>query len=305
MGRAMGIGDVWHDVNGFLDWLGVHPSLQDFVKAGMLIAFALAILMILGDIYRGEIQNTFHRVRLIPHPSLNGTTSQTMQVPNQVVNRTLHGVFSNLLVYYRYRDHLGRMRTRKLYHYRVRFKSRPRYTEATAPGTELEHQYSEDEASHFGKELPEVSEPRKSEIVSLHPARVDLLREHRDARIARASNIWSKLSRSKFRRLLAGGVKEADLVEPEFVGYVVKFHFPIDPFFLLYRHPDQNVRSTAWLTVLTSVFAIFMQLVFSSGPLPIRRMDDAGATLTSERQASPASLPDTPRQSALRPTIPN
>lgn len=280
----MGIGDVWKDAGFFFDWLGVHPTLQDLVKAAMLIAFALAILMILGDIYRGEIQNTLHRARIIPHPRPQ-PSSLTMQVPHQVVNRTLHGVFSNLLIYYRYRDHLGRVRTRRLSTYRVQFKSRSTFAESVAPGTEGEHHYAEEETSHFGKELPEVGDGRLSEIVSLHPARVDLLREEMDGRIVRAHSVYSRLWNSKFRRLLAGGMKQDALKEPEFIGYVIKFHFPINPYFLLYKHPDQNVRSTAWLTVLTSVFAIFMQLVFSSGPLPAARPNTESAALTSAHEA--------------------
>jgi hypothetical protein len=59
------------------------------------------------------------------------------------------------------------------------------------------------------------------------------------------------------------GVRLEDLKAPSRIGLLVKFHFPIDPYFLLYKHPDTNVKTTAWLTVLTSVFALFMQLMFN------------------------------------------
>jgi hypothetical protein len=50
----------------FFAWLGIQPSLQDLVKAVILTIFVLGILMIVGDVYRGEIQNQFHRVILAP-----------------------------------------------------------------------------------------------------------------------------------------------------------------------------------------------------------------------------------------------
>ncbi|MDZ4761076.1 MAG: hypothetical protein SGJ21_08400 [Alphaproteobacteria bacterium] len=84
--------------------------------------------------------------------------------------------------------------------------------------------------------------------------------------MAKADDAWSKLSRSKIRRFFAR-LKEDDLRYPEKIGLIVKFHFPINPYFLLYKHPDSNIRSTAWLTVLTSMFAIFMQLVYTQRPM--------------------------------------
>lgn len=48
---------------------------------------------------------------------------------------------------------------------------------------------------------------------------------------------------------------------PGAVGnYFLKFQFSNDPFFVLSKHPDRDVRMTAWLTVLTSIFAIVMEL---------------------------------------------
>src|SRR5215470_351695 len=55
-----------NDFLKFLNWLGIHPSPQDLVKAVLLILFVLAILMVVGDVYRGEIQNKVHRIVLAP-----------------------------------------------------------------------------------------------------------------------------------------------------------------------------------------------------------------------------------------------
>ena len=48
---------------------------------------------------------------------------------------------------------------------------------------------------------------------------------------------------------------------PGAVGnYYLKFQFSNDPGFVLTKHPDRDVRMTAWLTVLTSLFALAMEL---------------------------------------------
>jgi hypothetical protein len=48
---------------------------------------------------------------------------------------------------------------------------------------------------------------------------------------------------------------------PGAVGnYYMRFQFSNDPVFVLTKHPDRDVRMTAWLTVLTSLFAIVMEI---------------------------------------------
>jgi len=89
---------------------------------------------------------------------------------------------------------------------------------------------------------------------------------------------YADLKSNLTRRLLSGARPE-QLREPQALGLAVKFHFPINPHFLLYKHPDTNVRTTAWLTVLTSVFALFMQLIYSSGT------GNASALQAAERPA--------------------
>jgi hypothetical protein len=223
--------------------------------------------MILGDIYRGEIQNTLHRVRLIQHPARDAEFKHTFQLPKRMVGPTLDGVHTNIIFYFRYRDHKGRIRTRRLRHERAKLRVRATFAAATAPGQEKYHEYTEDERIALAKELPdlEIAGRPVSEIVAMAGSKVDYINSLWENRMARADNVWSKLSRSKIRRALAG-IKQDELHQPEKIGLVVKFHFPINPYFLLYKHPESNIRSTAWLTVLTSMFAIFMQLVYTQRP---------------------------------------
>ena len=46
---------------------------------------------------------------------------------------------------------------------------------------------------------------------------------------------------------------------PNVIGsYYLKFEFSHDPVFVLTRHPDKDLKMTAWLTILTSMFALIM-----------------------------------------------
>jgi energy-coupling factor transporter transmembrane protein EcfT len=261
---------------GFLAWLGIHPTLQDLVKALILVVFVLAILMIVGDVYRGEIQNKLHRIRLIRHPASylsNVPRDITLQVPQSVVDLTLNNIFSNGLIYLRYRDSIGRLCTKRIIDYRVRFRVRLQaFAQNTAPNRMGDHDYTAEETERLSNE-PDPA------IVSMAASRVDYIYEGLvDKFQQRQVSEYKRLQASPLLRFFKG-IRNQQLVEPEFVGLCMKFHFPINPHFLLYKHPDTNVRTTAWLTVLTSVFALFMQLIYASGT------DSASAVQSAERPA--------------------
>lgn len=43
----------------------------------------------------------------------------------------------------------------------------------------------------------------------------------------------------------------------------LRMRFDIFPWYVLTKHPDREIKTTAWLTVLTSLFAIFMQVIYN------------------------------------------
>jgi hypothetical protein len=58
-------------------------------------------------------------------------------------------------------------------------------------------------------------------------------------------------------------------LRPGAVGnYYIRFQFSNDPLFVLRKHPDRDVRMTAWLTVLTSLFALALELFPLRTPEP-------------------------------------
>jgi hypothetical protein len=80
---------------------------------------------------------------------------------------------------------------------------------------------------------------------------------------------------------------------PGAVGnYYLKFQFSNDPLFVLTRHPDRDVRMTAWLTLLTSAFALLME-VFPLQPGPPPGL--AGAAAAPIDRAVQDSAPRVPR----------
>lgn len=264
-------------LNGALDWLawlGIQPSLQDLVKAVILTIFVLGILMIVGDVYRGEIQNQLHRIILAPSSKgailppeqrapiearrrLRKEKDIVCHVPQTLVPLTLNGIYSNVLIYFRYRDCHGKLKAKRVESYRVKFHVRKNANpSALANGHEGDHKYTAEEEDSF-------SEDAGVTIITMAASRVDYIS------FGKVQPLLEK-EQKRFHAMQSNGFtkalfKSARVCNPEPLGLAVKFHFPIDPHFLLYKHPDTNVRTTAWLTVLTSVFALFMQLIYSGG----------------------------------------
>lgn len=294
---AIGAGALDQAVQ-FLAWLGIQPTAQDLVKALILVVFVLAILMIVGDVYRGEIQNQFHRVLLGTTPkSAAAMTGErtvdrlrrrahrekdiTCHVPQTVVPLTVDGIHSNILFYFRYRDCSGKVRTKLVETYKSRFHVRKIALPRTlVTDKEGDHKYTPEEEDRFSSE-------ENLSTISMAGSRVDYIYAGKiEPLMEKERDRFRKLQQSGISRAMSG-VAETKLQEPQAIGLVTKFHFPIDPYFLLYRHPDTNVRTTAWLTVLTSVFALFMQLIYGGADVTPARPQTERASLVGQVTQSP------------------
>jgi hypothetical protein len=297
----LGIDDAYN----FAFWLGFHPTTQDFIKSIILVVFVLATLMVVGDVYRGEIQNKLHRVKLVATPKkdspplradadireirrrMHRERDEMFHLKDDVVPTTLNQVYSNALFYYRYRDYRGRIKTRQVGNCRVKLKVRLRaLASALAAPLAQDHIYSDEEKDAFS------SEQETPAIMSMAGSQVDYLN------LYRVQNLHDKVLK-EYETIAARPkwLQGTDLTKPERIGLLVKFHFPINPYFLLYKHPDTNVKTTAWLTVLTSVFALFMQLMFNQNGgeeavrvAPPRAHQEASVDEGAER---PAMMPQT------------
>jgi hypothetical protein len=74
--------------------------------------------------------------------------------------------------------------------------------------------------------------------------------------ITSRANAIAKVERGFFNRLYFRPRYEN---RPNCIGsYYLKFEFSHEPLFVLTRHPDRDLKMTAWLTILTSMFALIM-----------------------------------------------
>jgi hypothetical protein len=121
------------------------------------------------------------------------------------------------------------------------------------------------------------------QLISVHQ---DLLEEVNEARNDYIEERVRKLREHKngnwLQKLLT---REAAKNRPGAIGnYYLKFQFSNDPIFVLRKHPDRDVRMTAWLTVLTSAFAIVLELFpLRVAPPAEARLTSAAATAASHR----------------------
>lgn len=118
------------------------------------------------------------------------------------------------------------------------------------------------------------------ELVSdLRADRAAFVQERAGAlRTARSGSWWQK---RKVKQLSDNRVSSLG-------GYYIDLRFHWDPYFVLFRHPDRDLKMTAWLTVLTSLFSLMMDL------WPIRDFPDRPATAVESSERSRASVPRVP-----------
>lgn len=96
-------------------------------------------------------------------------------------------------------------------------------------------------------------------IVSLGPALIDAVCEARKSHIVDQANKWTASQRPGVFISMgrARATKERANV---FGSYSIKMQFSKRPDFVLFKHPNRELKMTAWLTLLTSLFSLAMDL---------------------------------------------
>lgn len=104
------------------------------------------------------------------------------------------------------------------------------------------------------------------QLISVHEDLLEEIVSARDEFIRdRVAQVRKAKSGNWLQKVIHRGAAKR---RPGAVGnYYLKFQFSNDPVFVLTRHPDRDVRMTAWLTLLTSAFALLME-VFPLQPPP-------------------------------------
>lgn len=106
---------------------------------------------------------------------------------------------------------------------------------------------------------PLWTEDDEAPVISLGPAQLDLITEARKAHIIERAQKWQESQKSS----LFSGLNRSQATKDRanvFGSYYVKMQFSKRPDFVLFRHPNKELKMTAWLTLLTSFFSLAMDL---------------------------------------------
>lgn len=291
-------------------------SICEQIYASPLFRLACYLLLVLvtiwaiAKIYGGELHNAERGPVSIRRHSNTGITADTIVVPRTLIPLTMDGVHAKCTFYYVYEGPGRKRQHAKLFARDMRISvstSVLRPLTDIAKGNEVPDVETrdvcwptldiEEEAPMFGEATPDRAPDYcvqrrvlerwtgddSLQLISLGEA---VMKDVREKRLEFINERVAKLRAAREGNFLARmGARAAALRRPGAVGnYFVRFQFSSDPAFVLSKHPDRDVRMTAWLTVLTSLFAIAMELF----PL------DAGGGAASARE-------DAPRTRVVRP----
>ncbi|HVY90924.1 MAG TPA: hypothetical protein VG942_18800 [Hyphomonadaceae bacterium] len=250
---------------------------------GLLLIVYLTIRVI-ASVYSGDKQNSeLGPVGIRPHVAKK-FGDDTIRLPSELMPMNMDGVAARCRVYYVYSDARGRRRKILLH---TIHDSRMSVSPVRIPRIKN---------MIFGEEIPDVpteyvcfppvdtdeadttiapTPARATDYATLHKlidkwteddnaptvtTSQDVLDEIATAKITFVEEAVRKQEKAKstfvarnlhFRRLYQS--------RPNVIGsYYLKFQFSHDPWFVLTKHPDKDLKMTAWLTVLTSMFALVM-----------------------------------------------
>lgn len=280
-----------------------HPAVR---ALGLILIVYLTIRVIAG-IYSGDKQNAeLGPVAIRPHSS-NRFTRDTVRLPHELMPMSMDGVSARCRILYVYTDAKGRRRKRVV------------ATVSTAKISVSPVKLSRVQSVIYGQEIPDAptrhvcfppvdtqepsatvpstperaadyarihgiiqnwTEDDTAAWISAHPdlkdevesGKVDFITRH----VAKAIKVETGWRNRLARRHLF-------INRPNVVGsYYLKFEFSHEPLFVLTRHPDRDLKMTAWLTILTSMFALIMDW-WPNGAPPFGIVATAEAAQSIER----------------------
>jgi hypothetical protein len=272
-------------------WPQVQGLIGDYTWIARIIAlaaFIMLMVMVVALLYSGEVQNSEKGpISIIGKTSL---PDDAFQAQEPIVTNNLDGKRAVCTVFMSYLDRRGRPKRKRIYRHRFLFKKLNRspirdkttlvgfwnstrhdaivnalqeaeivpdapnlLAAATSPGE------SPHIDEYFNREIAETKTIAVSNTVAQAISR---------AHCQFLTDTFAKIQRIKRNRQ---GIRKLD-GRPEFESlpnvsedahYFVEMKFDISPWFVLMDHPDGQVKTTAWLTVLTSLFAMFMQVIYN------------------------------------------
>lgn len=278
------------------DFIGICQLIWDSpaFRLFALIVFVLVTIWVIAKVYSGDLQNAEKGPVAIRRHSAASVPRNTIVVHRNLIPMSMDGVHARCSVYYLYEGQKKKRRRVKLWSKEVVLSVSPavlrtlidvaRGTEVPGPGStderdigsteviwpvlEVENEKVErieatpDRAKDYLVQNRVLERWPGDDSLSLMSLHADVMEEVRNARndfiLGRVRKSRNAKTAKWFKRWR---IAYWTARRPGAVGnYFLKFQFSNDPLFVLSKHPDRDVRMTAWLTVLTSIFAIVMEL---------------------------------------------
>ncbi|MFN3628241.1 MAG: hypothetical protein ACK4S3_10250 [Parvibaculum sp.] len=273
-------------------WAVVEPhwiAIATFLSNPWARAIGLAIIVyltirVIASVYSGDKQNSqLGPIGIRPH-SAQRLDRSTIVLPRLLMPMNMDGVHATIKIYYGYLDARGKRCKRLVHTHRdARISVSPtrlNRVSSTIYGQEIPDVATSDvcfppveldsapdampatperarDYAVLHKIIENWSEDDDALLVSLHADEHETIKDNREQFIlGEAKKVAAARSGNFLQRWLNRDIPKR---RPNVVGsYFVKLEFSHNPWFVLTRHPDRELKMTAWLTVLTSAFALIM-----------------------------------------------
>jgi hypothetical protein len=285
----MDFGTLWAGLLGLLpksgdEWLALAQAAlaNPWSRTFALIVIVYFTIRVIASIYSGDKQGAeLGPVAIRSHTSAK-YGRDTVRMPHEIMPMAMDGVSAKCKVFYVYNDTRGRRRKHLVHTVRdARLSISPVklpkvkdvvYGQEIPEGVATKHVcFPPVDIQNIEGVVPGTPE-LATEYANLHGI-LDAWKEDDSAAwVSTSSDVKEEVETGKvaFIQTCAMRIAKADkgfrfrfrrLHEnrPNVVGsYYLKFEFSHEPLFVLTRHPDRDLKMTAWLTILTSMFALIM-----------------------------------------------
>lgn len=224
----------------FVEWFGLDLSIQTLIKCAILSLLLIGLLLVIAVLYRGEMQN--RDIVGVLREFADTTHSDELVFARKTLDIKTETAAANVSVYVTFQVRIGestQYRRKRVFSGAMRLKMR---AQAREPIGEGNFGVNPERHTRIAKKIAEFE---KSEA-----ARAERL----------ATPFWEQVPIIK--HLVRLPIKPHEVTHGE---TAIRLAFPINPIYLLTAHPDREVKASAWLTLLTSFFAVIMQIFFGGG----------------------------------------
>lgn len=279
----------WDEAQTLLQVVLANPWARTFA----LIVIVYLTIRVIASIYSGDKQGA----ELGPVAIRSHTSSKygrdTVRMPHELMPMAMDGVSAACKVFYVYNDTRGRRR-KHLVHtiHDARLSVSPvrlPRVQSVIFGQEIPEGVATRHVCFPPVDVQEIAGPipgtpeLASDYVKLHGILDTWTEDDSAAWVSTSADVKDEIGVGKinFIKSRANGIAKVENGlfnrlyfrpryenRPNCVGsYYLKFEFSHEPIFVLTRHPDRDLKMTAWLTILTSMFALIMDW-WPSGAAP-------------------------------------